>query len=101
MAYSASNPSDARRATSDTANDLAGKAADLADKAGRHLDSAVTSAESTVRQVADTGREAGQRVNEVAGNIKGAVDKSLKDQPLTTLAMAAAAGFVIGALWKS
>jgi ElaB/YqjD/DUF883 family membrane-anchored ribosome-binding protein len=101
MAYSASNTSDARRAASETANDLAGKAADLADKAGRHLDSAVTSAEGTVRQVAESGREASQRVNEVAGNLKGAVDKSLKDQPLTTLAMAAAAGFVIGALWKS
>lgn len=101
MAYSASNTSDTRRTASDTANDLAGKAAELADKAGRHLDSAVTSAESTVRQVAETGRDAGQRVNEVAGNLKGAVDKSLKDQPLTTLAMAAAAGFVVGALWKS
>ena len=54
MAYSASNTSDARRAASETANDLAGKAADLADKAGRHLDSAVTSAEGTVRQVAES-----------------------------------------------
>lgn len=101
MAYSASNNSDMRRAASETANDLAGKAAELADKAGRHIDSAVTSAESTVRQVAESGREASQHVNKVAGNLKGAVDKSLKDQPLTTLAMAAAAGFVIGALWKS
>jgi ElaB/YqjD/DUF883 family membrane-anchored ribosome-binding protein len=102
MAYSAPHTSDARRgASSDTANDLAGKAAELADKAGRHLDSAATSAESTVRQVAESGREASQRVNEVAGNLKSAVDKSLKEQPLTTLAMAAGAGFVIGALWKS
>ena len=28
-------------------------------------------------------------------------DKSIKDQPITTLLMAAALGFVIGAIWKS
>ena len=39
--------------------------------------------------------------NLVAGNVKGAVDKSIKDQPMATLAVAAAAGFVLGALWKS
>lgn len=101
MAYSASNPSDARRAASDTANEPASKASELADKASRQLDSAVSSAESTARQLAESGREASQHVNKVAGNLKSAVDKSLKDQPLTTLAMAAATGFVIGALWKS
>ena len=39
--------------------------------------------------------------SEVAGNLKGAVDKSVKDQPMATLAVAAALGFVLGALWKS
>jgi ElaB/YqjD/DUF883 family membrane-anchored ribosome-binding protein len=33
--------------------------------------------------------------------VKGAVDKSIKDQPMATLAAAAAVGFVLGALWKS
>ena len=37
----------------------------------------------------------------VAGNVKGAVDKSVKDQPMATLAVAAVLGFVLGALWKS
>ena len=40
-------------------------------------------------------------MQEVAGNIKGAVDKSVKDQPMATLAVVAAVGFVLGALWKS
>ena len=39
--------------------------------------------------------------NLVAGNVKGAVDKSIKDQPMATLAAAAAVGFMLGALWKS
>ena len=40
-------------------------------------------------------------MQDVAGNFKGALDKSLKDQPMATLATAAITGFVIGALWKS
>ena len=45
--------------------------------------------------------DAKQQIQDAAGNVKGAVDQSLKDQPLTTLLMAAAVGFVIGAIWKS
>jgi len=37
----------------------------------------------------------------VAGNLKGALDTSLKDQPMATLAFAAVVGFVLGAIWKS
>ena len=33
--------------------------------------------------------------------MRGAVDKSIKDQPIATLAVVAVAGFVLGALWKS
>jgi hypothetical protein len=40
-------------------------------------------------------------MQEVAGSVKGAVDKSLRSQLIATLAVAAAAGFVLGALWKS
>jgi ElaB/YqjD/DUF883 family membrane-anchored ribosome-binding protein len=38
---------------------------------------------------------------EVAGNFRGALDRSLRDQPITTVAMAVAFGFVLGALWRS
>ena len=66
---------------------LSGKASetlhDVADQAGQFA-----------THVAEQGRE-------VAGNFKGAVDKSVKDQPMATLAMAAFAGFVLGAIWKS
>ena len=52
-------------------------------------------------RVVEQGREVGERMQEVAGNFKGAVDRSVKDQPMATLAMAAVVGFVLGALWKS
>lgn len=83
------------------ADQMADAASDFASKAGRQIDKAVESAESTVRSLAAQGNEAGERVQEVAGNIKGAIDKSVQDQPMTTLVMAAAVGFVLGALWKS
>ena len=39
-------------------------------------------------------------MQEVAANLKGAVDKSVKDQPMATVALVAVAGFVLGALWR-
>lgn len=99
MAYA--NPNDAYRPSGSTANNLADKATDLAGKAGAQIEKMVDSAQSTVTAVADQGREVGERVQEVAGNVKTAIDKSVKDQPMATLVVAAALGFVIGALWKS
>lgn len=85
-----------------TAHDIKEKATDkLADKATDQFKSVAEQAEHAANRVAEQGREAGERVQEVAGNFKGAVDKSVKEQPMATLAMVAAVGFVLGALWKS
>ena len=54
-----------------------------------------------IERFAEQGRQATEQIQVVAENFKTAVDKSVKDQPLTTLAIAAGIGFVIGALWKS
>jgi ElaB/YqjD/DUF883 family membrane-anchored ribosome-binding protein len=84
-----------------TSDDMADKAANLADKAGEQLDRVVQNVETAARTMAEQGRQAGEQVQVVADNFKTAVDKSVKDQPLTTLAVTAAVGFIIGALWKS
>ena len=47
------------------------------------------------------GREAAEGVKDVAANFGDALEESLRNRPMSTVAMAAAAGFVIGALWKS
>ena len=86
---------------SDVAEQVADKAAEYAGKAGQQFDRAVEGADAAMRSVASQGREAGERVQEVAGNFKSAVDKSVKDQPMATLAVVGAIGFVLGALWKS
>ena len=75
--------------------------ADLKEKASEQLGKAADQAEKMANRVAEQGRDAGERMQEVAGNFKGALNKSLKEQPTATLAMAAILGFVLGALWKS
>jgi len=93
-----------RAQTTGSGQDLKEKATDtfenIADKAADKFREVADQAEQIASRVAEQGREAGDKMQEVAGNLKGAVDKSLKDQPLATLAMAAALGFVLGALWK-
>ena len=74
---------------------------DLREKAGARLDVMADHVESAVKTVAVRGREVGGNVQQVAGNLKAAVDTSVKDQPMATLAIVAALGFVLGAIWKS
>lgn len=87
-----------------TAHDIKEKATEqferMADKASDQFKHVADRAEDVATRAAAQGREAGERVQEVAGNFKGAVDKSVKEQPMATLAMAAVLGFVLGALWK-
>jgi len=88
-----------------TTHDIKEKATDqfekIADKASDQFKNMADQAENVANRVGEQGREAAERVQEVAGNFKGAVDRSVKDQPMATLAMAAVVGFVLGALWKS
>jgi ElaB/YqjD/DUF883 family membrane-anchored ribosome-binding protein len=72
----------------------------MADKATDQFRRYTDRAEEAAARVAERSRDAGQRMQDVAGNLKGAVDKSVKEQPMATLAMAAIAGFVLGALWR-
>jgi ElaB/YqjD/DUF883 family membrane-anchored ribosome-binding protein len=70
------------------------KAAEMGDRVAAQV-------ESTVSDLAERGREASRSVREVTDNFGSALDRSLERQPMTTLAMAVAVGFVLGALWKA
>jgi ElaB/YqjD/DUF883 family membrane-anchored ribosome-binding protein len=82
-------------------SDFSDKASDLKDKATDQFKKAADRTEGMVTGAADQMREVSDRAGEVVGNFKTAVDKSIKDQPMATLALAAAVGFVLGAIWKS
>ena len=72
----------------------------MSDRATEQLRNVSDRASGAAGRVAEQGREVGERVQEVAGNLRGAVDKSVREQPMATLALAAIAGFVLGALWR-
>jgi ElaB/YqjD/DUF883 family membrane-anchored ribosome-binding protein len=72
----------------------------IADTAGNQLKDASEQAQEIAGRVADHAREYGEKAQEVAGDMKAFVNKSLKEQPMATLAGAALIGFVLGALWK-
>jgi ElaB/YqjD/DUF883 family membrane-anchored ribosome-binding protein len=74
--------------------DIKGPVKDATSTAKQNIDSAAG-------QLQTVANETSKQFGAVGGNMQKAVDKSLSDQPYTTLAMAAALGFVVGAIWKS
>jgi len=82
-------------------SDFSDKTSDLKDQATGQIKKVADKVEGLASGAADQVREVGDRAGEVAGNMKSALDKSVKDQPMATLAMAAVVGFVLGAIWKS
>jgi ElaB/YqjD/DUF883 family membrane-anchored ribosome-binding protein len=78
-----------------------GQLHDIADKATDQLkkgaaESAMQSAEALTEQA----REYGEKAQKVVNQFKPLVEKSLKEQPMATLAGFVLMGFVLGALWK-
>jgi ElaB/YqjD/DUF883 family membrane-anchored ribosome-binding protein len=64
-----------------------------------HLRSVASDAQARGRDALARGREAVDAVTEVRDTMSVALDKSLKKRPYTTLALAAAFGFLLGAIW--
>ena len=58
-------------------------------------DTAMQSFDNVAGQLQDATKQFGA----IGSNVQKAVDNSLADQPYMTLAMAAAAGFVLGMIW--
>jgi ElaB/YqjD/DUF883 family membrane-anchored ribosome-binding protein len=73
---------------------------EVADAASDKLKEAGASAQDMVENVTEQAREYGQKAQAAAKQAKPFVEKSLKEQPMRTLAGAAVIGFLLGALWK-
>ncbi|MBS0239290.1 MAG: DUF883 family protein [Proteobacteria bacterium] len=82
-------------------HDLTDRAVDAGLRAVDSLDRAVASAHDTGHKLAAQTSELGDNLQKVAKNFSNAVDKSVAEQPLTTLGVAVAAGFILGAIWKA
>ena len=73
---------------------------EMADSATDKVKDVAQSAEEMAGKVAKQAREYGEKAQEAVKNFKPYVDKSMKEQPMATLGVAAVIGFVLGALWK-
>jgi ElaB/YqjD/DUF883 family membrane-anchored ribosome-binding protein len=71
-----------------------------ADVAGDRIKDASEKVQDMASVVAEQARQYGEKAQDAARQFKPFVERSLKDQPMATLAGAAVIGFVLGALWK-
>jgi ElaB/YqjD/DUF883 family membrane-anchored ribosome-binding protein len=73
---------------------------DMADRASDQLKDTAERAQEMAGKITEQAREYGEKAQEAAKEFKPFVEKSMKEQPMATLAGAAVIGFVLGALWK-
>ena len=73
---------------------------DMADATGERVKDAAKTTEEMASKVADQAREYGNQVQGVTKQVWPFVEKSMKEQPIATLAGAAVLAFALGALWK-
>jgi ElaB/YqjD/DUF883 family membrane-anchored ribosome-binding protein len=90
-------PLDYSKSSADAAKD---QLRDMADVASNKLKNVTESAEVIAGKVAEHAREYGEKAQDAVKNFRPYVDKSMKEQPMATLAVASVIGFVLGALWK-
>ena len=72
----------------------------MADATGERVKDAAKTTEEMASKVADQVREYGNQVQEVTKQVRPFMEKSLKEQPIATLAGVAVLAFALGALWK-
>lgn len=82
-------------------HDLTDRTVDAGIRAMDSLERTAANLQDTGERLASKGAELGDNMQKVAKNFSNAVDKSVAEQPLTTLGMAVAAGFILGAIWKA
>ena len=73
---------------------------EIGDVATDKVKNAAESAEEFAGRVAEQAVEYGKKAQQAVENFKPYVERSMKEQPMATLAIAAVIGFVLGALWK-
>ena len=73
---------------------------EMADTATDKVKDVAESAQDMAGKVADQARVYGEQAQDAVKQVKPLVEKSLKEQPMATLAGVAVLGFVLGALWK-
>ena len=89
----------------DAASAVANRASTMADQIGQRVSTAADRASDKFGEISASAQEKGTAVakstKEVAGNMRDALTDSARSQPLTTVALAIGAGFLLGAIWRA
>jgi ElaB/YqjD/DUF883 family membrane-anchored ribosome-binding protein len=91
---------DVKRAASDIRHTAGEALGEVSDKAAEFRDRAGAVAADAATAVKERGREAVEKLPEIASSMRSEIEKSIKERPLATLAIAAGLAFVAGALCK-
>jgi ElaB/YqjD/DUF883 family membrane-anchored ribosome-binding protein len=73
---------------------------DMAAKATDQLGKVTENAQEIAGKLAEQAQRYGEQAQEAAKKFKPYVEKQMKEQPMATLAVAAAIGLLLGAMWK-
>jgi ElaB/YqjD/DUF883 family membrane-anchored ribosome-binding protein len=95
---------DAERAMGDaqeTAGAVAGRMGAVAEQAKGKAAEAAERASGALTAAQERGSAAASEVGEAIGSLREALNKSAREQPGTTVLLSVAAGFLLGALWRS
>jgi len=94
-----------REQLQDAAGVVANRAATIADQMGQRASTAADRVSDKIGEISATAQEKGTAVakstKEVTGAMRDALTESARNQPLTTIAMAIGAGFLLGTIWRS
>jgi len=87
--------------TGEPASDMKNELHDQFDRVSDKVTETAKDVANQASKLVNRAAEVGGNMQEVAGNVQSAVSKSVKEQPMATVAIAAVLGFVLGAIWKS
>ncbi|PPD43462.1 MAG: hypothetical protein CTY15_09815 [Methylocystis sp.] len=90
----------ARQSGAEVGGAIAEQASAATDQMGRVVQQGVGRANAALSAVTERSGQAAQRTGEVLGNFRSAIETSARSQPGTTVALAALAGFLFGAVWR-
>ena len=93
----ASYPLDYSKGNADAGRD---RLREMGDVATAKVKNATETADEFAGRVAEQALEYGKKAQQAVENFKPYVEKSMQEQPMATLGVAAVIGFVLGALWK-
>jgi ElaB/YqjD/DUF883 family membrane-anchored ribosome-binding protein len=85
----------------DAGSIVAERAGDAAEQIGQGTKAPMQTANAAVTSAKNIGWQAVDQATNVAGTLRQAVETSARENPLMTILMAAGAGFLFGALWRS